>query len=113
LSGLPGARCDKLAETLLAVVLAVLVKPESQRRIRVIRRIRDRLVSWGGAVLPGQAAGRPVPNPQHMLETTNGHSTFGLKVPVTLSFERRLFQLRISQQPFEPQPRTTLREAKW
>ena len=32
----------------------------------------DRLVSLGGAVLPGHAAGEPFADPQHALEVTNG-----------------------------------------
>ena len=35
-------------------------EPGPQRRIRIIRRVRDRLVSLGGSVLPGDAAGEPL-----------------------------------------------------
>jgi len=43
-----------------------------QRRIRIVRSGRDRLVALGGAVLPGHAAGEPFADPQHVLEVTNG-----------------------------------------
>ena len=54
------------------VVLRVLTKPGPQRGIRILRRSRDRLVSLGGAVLPGHAAREAFADPQHPLEVTNG-----------------------------------------
>ena len=54
------------------MILRVLAKPGPQRRIRVLRRGRDRLVSLSGAVLPGNAAGEPLADPQHALQVTNG-----------------------------------------
>ena len=54
------------------VVLGVGAKPGPQRRIRVLQRVRDRLVSLGGTVLPGDAAGEPFADPQHVLKVTNG-----------------------------------------
>jgi hypothetical protein len=53
------------------MLLGVPAKPGPQRRITVPRRVRDRLVSLGGAVLPGDAAGEPFADPQHALEVTN------------------------------------------
>ncbi len=35
-------------------------EPGPQRRIRIIRRVRDRLVSLGGSTLPSDAAGEPL-----------------------------------------------------
>jgi hypothetical protein len=54
------------------VVPGVLAEPVPQGRIRIVRGGRDRLVSLGGAVLPGHAAGEPFADPQHALEVTNG-----------------------------------------
>jgi hypothetical protein len=54
------------------VVLGVLAKPGPQRGIGILWRGRDRLVSLGGAVLPGHAASEPFTDPQHPLEVTNG-----------------------------------------
>ena len=54
------------------VVLGVLAKPVTQRRIRIVRGGRDWLVALGGAVLPGDAAGEPFADPQHALKVTYG-----------------------------------------
>ncbi len=54
------------------MALGVGAQPGPQRRIRVGRCVRDRLVTLGGAVLPGHAAGEPLADSQHPLEVTNG-----------------------------------------
>jgi hypothetical protein len=54
------------------MVLGVLPQPSPQCRITIARCRRHGLVSLGGAVLPGDAAGEPFAYPQHPLEMTNG-----------------------------------------
>jgi hypothetical protein len=51
--------------------LGVGAQPCPQHRIRILRRRRDRFVALGPAMLPGNAAGEPLADPQHLLEMTN------------------------------------------
>lgn len=85
------------------VVVGVLAKPGSQRRIRIFRGGSGRLVALGGAVLPGDATGEPFAGPQHALTVTNGcpPAFRALKVSLRDLLERGLLQLGIGQQPFE------------
>jgi hypothetical protein len=59
-------------EPATGLVFGVLAQPLPQRGIRILRRRRGRLMTLGGTVLPGNAAGEPLADPQHTLEVTNG-----------------------------------------
>lgn len=54
------------------MVLGIGAKPVPQSGVRVLRCRRGGLVALGGAVLPGDAAGEPLADPQHALQVTNG-----------------------------------------
>ena len=55
------------------MILGLCAQPGPQDRIGVGRCRRGGLVSLGGAVLPGDAAGEPFTDPQHPLEVVYGH----------------------------------------
>ena len=54
------------------MIPGVLAQPDPQRLIRVFGCYRDGLMALGGTVLPGDAAGEPLTDPQHPLKVTNG-----------------------------------------
>jgi hypothetical protein len=54
------------------MILRVATQPCPQGGIRILSGRRRRLMSLGGAVLPGDAAGEPFTDPQRPLEMTNG-----------------------------------------
>jgi len=60
------------AEPSPRVVLCVVAQPSPQRGTWIIGCYRDGLMTLGGAVLPGDAAGEPFADPQHALEVMNG-----------------------------------------
>jgi hypothetical protein len=54
------------------VILGIGTQPVPQRGVGVLRCHRGGLVALSCAVLPGNAAGEPFTDPQHVLEVTNG-----------------------------------------
>jgi len=59
-------------ETSAGMLLSVGTQPLPQGGVRIGGSRRDRFVALGGAVLPGDAAGEPLADPQRPLEVTNG-----------------------------------------
>ena len=59
-------------ETAAGMLFGIGPQPLPQGGVRIGWRRRDRFVALGGAVLPGDAAGEPLADPQHALEVTNG-----------------------------------------
>jgi hypothetical protein len=60
------------AESAAGMIFGVLAQPSPQGGVRIIRCPRDGLMTLGGAVLPGNAAGEPFADLQHSLQVTNG-----------------------------------------
>jgi len=59
-------------KTTPGVIFGVGPQPGTQRRIRISRGVRHRLVSLGATVLPGHPAGEPLTDPQHPLQVVYG-----------------------------------------
>jgi hypothetical protein len=59
-------------EPAAGMLLGVGPQPVPQGGIRIGRSARLGFVALGGAVLPGDAAGEPLADPQRTLEVTNG-----------------------------------------
>jgi hypothetical protein len=80
------------------MILGVGAPPLPQRRVWIIRRGQDRLVSLGGAVLPGDRAGEPFADPRHPLEVVHGRCPVpGLEVSPGDLLERGLLQLSLTE----------------
>ncbi len=59
-------------ETPAGMMLGVDPQPVPQRGVGIGRRRQDGFVTLSRAVLPGDAAGEPLADPQHPLEVANG-----------------------------------------
>jgi hypothetical protein len=59
-------------ETAAGMLLGVGSQPLPQRGVRIVWCRRGGFVALGSAVLPGDAAGEPLADPQHVLEVMNG-----------------------------------------
>ena len=59
-------------ETAAGMLLSIAPQPLPQGGVRIGGSRRDGFVALGSAVLPGDAAGEPLADPQRPLEVTNG-----------------------------------------